>query len=122
MFDHVSFKANDLASSRHFYVEALKPLGVTVVAENESFVMLGSPSGGKFVIASGERAAAPVHLAFAAATRAQVREFHAAALAAGGKDNGAPGLRPKYSATYYGAFVFDPNGNNVEAVCRADGE
>ena len=84
--------------------------------------MMGGATRGKFVIAQGDPAAAPVHVAFEAATRAQVRDFHAAALAAGGSDNGAPGPRPQYSETYYGAFVSDPNGNNIEAVCRAAAE
>lgn len=82
---------------------------------------MGGPTAGKFVIAKGEPASSPVHVAFAAASRGQVRQFHAAALAAGGRDNGAPGLRPQYSATYYGAFVFDGDGNNIEAVCHAAG-
>lgn len=118
MFDHVSLRVTDFAASRRFFTEALRPLGIGVVAGNDSFAMMGGAGQGKFIIAKGERAAGPVHVAFAAATREQVLSFHAAALAAGGTDNGAPGPRPQYSAGYYGAFVFDPDGNNIEAVCR----
>ena len=123
MFDHVGLVTSDFAATRAFFVAALQPLGATVVAGDDTWAMFGgSDIDGKFVVAEGERAAGPIHLAFAAKTREQVRRFHAAALAAGGKDNGAPGLRPQYSATYYGAFVIDPHGNNVEAVCRLAGE
>ncbi len=93
-----------------------------IVVENEHFVTLGGPRHGKFVIAGSDRPNGSVHLALAAATREHVRRFHAAALIAGGNDNGAPGPRPQYSASYYGAFVFDPDGNNIEAVCRSTDE
>lgn len=120
MFDHVSLVASDFTASRTFFVAALAPLGAAVVAGGDTWAMFGgSDLDGKFVVAQGERSAGPIHIAFAAKTREQVRRFHAAALAAGGRDHGAPGLRPQYSATYYGAFVIDPHGNNVEAVCRA---
>ncbi len=121
MYDHVSVKVTDIAASRAFYVDASKTLGVAVIAENDGFLMMGG-DGPKFVIAKGDRATGPVHIALAATTRDAVRRFHAAAVAAGGRDHGAPGLRPNYAPTYYGAFVFDPDGNNIEAVCHADGE
>ncbi len=116
IFDHVGYNVGDFERSKAFYLQALAPLGIGVAAEGEGWAMFGRP--GLWIGALG---AAPtgIHVAFAAADRAQVRAFHAAALAAGGRDNGAPGLRPHYHANYYGAFVFDPDGNNVEAVCHA---
>ncbi len=80
--------------------------------------MVGRPGEGAFWFGSFGAAPGPIHIAFAAASREQVRQFHAAALAAGGQDNGAPGLRPHYHANYYGAFVIGPDGHNLEAVCH----
>ena len=115
MFDHVKFGVRDYAASKAFYLQALEPLGVTVGGE-------GVPSYGIEICGfeTGERTA-PLHIAFVAQTRAQVDAFHRAALAAGGTDNGPPGLRPKYHANYYAAFVIDPDGHNIEAVCHAPG-
>ena len=117
MIDHVGVRTSDQAASRRFFEQALAPLGYEVLMEFEDGQVVGMGIGGKpdFWFSSGE-GSSPIHIAFSAPDRAAVDAFHAAALAAGGEDNGAPGLRPEYHAGYYGAFVFDPDGNNVEAV------
>jgi catechol 2,3-dioxygenase-like lactoylglutathione lyase family enzyme len=116
--DHVSLRAGDLARSRAFYVAALAPLGISVLMENADSIGFGKDRRPQFWLNRSDAPSGPTHIAFIAENRAQVRAFYAAALAAGGKDNGAPGLRPQYHANYYGAFVLDPDGNNAEAVCR----
>ena len=117
MIDHVSVKTSDRQASRRFYERALAPLGYEVLREYHDGQVVGMGIGGKpdFWFSAGE-SSGPIHLAFSASDRAAVDAFHAAALAAGGKDNGAPGLRIEYHAGYYGAFALDPDGNNVEAV------
>ena len=119
IFDHVGYNVADFARSKAFYLQALAPLGFGVAAEGEGWAMFGRPGKPQLWIGAFGAPPSGIHVALAAADRAQVRAFHAAALAAGGRDNGAPGLRPHYHANYYGAFVFDPDGNNVEAVCHA---
>jgi catechol 2,3-dioxygenase-like lactoylglutathione lyase family enzyme len=119
VLDHVGLPAHDVAASRRFYEAALAPLGFAVVMEvpgmpGAGFGLPGKPS---FWVQPGAGAGG-IHLAFHAATRDQVDAFYAAALAAGGTDNGAPGVREHYHPTYYAAFVLDPDGNNVEAVCH----
>ncbi|MFG6485573.1 VOC family protein [Roseateles sp. BYS78W] len=124
MFDHVKFGVSDYSASRAFYLQALAPLGVKAGAE-------GSPAYGIELFVDGhvstlclfqtDEKPAHLHLAFVAQTREQVDAFHRAALAAGGADNGPPGLRPNYHANYYAAFVTDPDGHNIEAVCHAPG-
>lgn len=124
MFDHVKFGVTDYAASKAFYLKALAPLGVVVVAEGAPTygVELCMPGGQvSLCLFQTEEKPAHLHIAFAAETRQQVDAFHRAALAAGARDNGAPGLRPKYGATYYAAFVLDPDGHNIEAVCHAPG-
>lgn len=120
MFDHVKFGVCDFAASRAFYLAALEPLGVTVVREwPPDGVELSQPGGTvSLCFYQSQDKPAPLHLAFAAKTRSQVDAFHRAALAAGGTDNGAPGLRPRYHAAYYAAFVLAPDGHNIEAVCH----
>ena len=128
MLDHIGLAVTDLARSRAFYEAALAPLGITVLqvidaAETESggtAVMMGD-SETFFVFADNEQPGEGTHVAFRAASRAQVDGFYAAAMAAGGKDNGAPGLRAQYHPNYYAPFVFDPDGINVEAVCHLPG-
>jgi catechol 2,3-dioxygenase-like lactoylglutathione lyase family enzyme len=117
MIDHVSLKTSDHPASRRFYEKALAPLGYEVVMEFEDGQVVGMGIAGKpdFWISPGE-SSAPIHLAFSASDRASVDGFHGAALAAGGKDNGGPGLRSEYHPGYYAAFAYDPDGNNVEAV------
>jgi catechol 2,3-dioxygenase-like lactoylglutathione lyase family enzyme len=121
MFDHVKFGASDYAASKAFFLKALEPLGVAVVAEGPpAYGVELSPPGSKssLCICQAEEKPAPLHLAFTAANRRQVEAFHRAALDAGGRDNGAPGLRPHYHATYYAAFVIGPDGHNIEVVCH----
>jgi len=125
MYDHIGFSVADLARSRAFYVAALAPLGYGPVMDvtreqtgGYEGTGFGSPGRPQFWIGTGEQRGGAVHVAFAASDRAAVDAFHRAALAAGGTDNGAPGLRPHYHPHYYGAFVFDPDGHNIEAVCH----
>jgi catechol 2,3-dioxygenase-like lactoylglutathione lyase family enzyme len=113
MFDHVGLRVRDLAASRRFYAAALAPLG-HAVAEGDGFGPPGAP--GLWLHESAETGRG-VHLAFRAASRAGVDAFHAAGLGAGGRDHGAPGPRPDYGPHYYAAFLADPDGNNIEAVC-----
>ena len=118
MFDHVGFNVSDFARSKAFYAAALAPLGLKVLREGEGSAMIGGPNGRLWIGAFGP-AASPIHFAFRAERRADVDAFHKAALAAGGRDNGAPGLRPNYGPTYYAAFVYDPDGHNVEVVTQS---
>ena len=119
LFDHIGFNVTDFPAAKAFLLQALEPLGVAVTMEGEGWAMLGRPNEGNLWFGSFGASPGPVHIAFAAGTREQVRQFHAAALAAGGRDNGAPGLRPHYHPHYYGAFVIGPDGHNFEAVCHA---
>ncbi len=121
MFDHVKFGVSDYAASKAFYLEALEPLGVAVVSEGTPTygVELSAPDGTcSLCLFQTEEKPAHLHLAFTAENRRQVEAFHRAALRAGGKDNGAPGLRQRYHANYYAAFVIGPDGHNIEAVCH----
>ena len=115
VLDHVGLAVSDLAAARAFYAAALEPLGLGVVMEFPGVMALGLPEQPELWMHQGAPSA-PVHIAFHAADRDRVDAFHAAALQAGGTDNGAPGLRPQYHPGYYGAYVLDPDGNNVEAV------
>lgn len=119
ILDHVGFGVSDFAASRAFLVAALAPLGIGVVAEGDGWAMIGRDGKGQFWFGQHGTPPGPIHLAFAAADRAQVRAFHAAALAAGGRDNGGPGIRAQYHPNYYGAFVIGPDGHNFEAVCHS---
>jgi catechol 2,3-dioxygenase-like lactoylglutathione lyase family enzyme len=113
--DHLAIPVRNMTASTRFYAAALAPFGIEMTeVEGAVGFHLGDVD---FFVTEGEPAA-PMHIAFAAPDRATVDAFHAAALAAGGRDNGAPGLRPRYHADYYGAYVFDPDGHNVEAVCH----
>jgi catechol 2,3-dioxygenase-like lactoylglutathione lyase family enzyme len=122
MFDHVSLKVADFDKSLAFYSAALAPLGYEAQHVDRAGKSAGfGPKGNVGLwIAAGEPGAG-VHLAFASPGRSAVSRFYQAALGAGGKDNGPPGLRPDYAATYYAAFAFDPDGNNVEAVAHVAG-
>ena len=123
MFDHVKFGVSDFAASKAFYLKALEPLGVALVAEGEPTygVELASKSKASLCLFQTAEKPAHIHLAFLAESRQQVDAFYRAALAAGGKDNGPPGLRPNYHASYYAAFVIGPDGHNIEAVCHEPG-
>lgn len=124
MIDHIGLTVTDLARSRAFYTAALAPMGISVLMDiteemtggHGAHLGYGRDNNPFFWIGTGGVVARGVHVAFAAPDTAVVDAFHAAALAAGGRDNGAPGLRPQYHPDYYGAFVLDPDGNNIEAV------
>lgn len=122
MFDHVVFGVSDYAASKAFFLKALEPLGVSVALEGPLGVEMSTPNS-KASLCLFQTAEKPayLHLAFTAETRQQVDAFHRAALAAGGKDHGAPGLRPQYHANYYAAFVIGPDGHNIEVVCHEPG-
>ena len=128
MLDHIGFAVADAERSRRFYEQALAPLGIALIMSvtpeqtEAGGTAHGFGSDGKpyFWIGDNERVGEGTHVAFEAESRAIVDAFHEAALAAGGRDNGAPGLRPHYHPNYYGAFVLDPDGINVEAVCHKD--
>lgn len=119
MFDHVGLRVKDLDSSKRFYTAALAPLGLSVQYEDTAFVGFG-PKGAPALWLMSKSEKGGAHVALAAKDRAAVNAFYAAAIEAGGKDNGKPGLRTEYSPNYYGAFVTDPDGNNVEAVCHKE--
>jgi catechol 2,3-dioxygenase-like lactoylglutathione lyase family enzyme len=127
MLDHVGIEVSDYPRSKAFYEAALEPLGISLLMEfAESAAGFGSeteigPKPYFWIHARGRPVVTGTHLAFGARSDDLVDAFHAAALAAGGTDNGAPGPRPIYHPGYYGAFVLDPDGNNVEAVCHTVG-
>jgi catechol 2,3-dioxygenase-like lactoylglutathione lyase family enzyme len=125
MLDHIGLAVSDLAISRRFYVVALAPLSLGIVMEvtqeqTGKYAGAGFGAGNKpfFWIGTGDQRSGPLHVAFTASTRAHVDAFYQAALSAGGRDHGPPGVRAHYHPNYYGAFVLDPDGNNVEAVCH----
>ena len=125
ILDHLSINVRDYARSKAFYEKALAPLGISLVMEFQHFCGFGKDGKPDFWIGAGKmefqtkeqvRILTPVHVCFKATSRTEVDHFHRAALEAGGTDNGAPGLRPLYHPGYYGAFVLDPDGHNIEAV------
>jgi catechol 2,3-dioxygenase-like lactoylglutathione lyase family enzyme len=118
MIDHIIITVSDYEASKAFYLKALKPLGYALVMEFGKAGGFGTEGMPDFWVREAEPVNPAVHVAFASPDRSTVDAFHEAALEAGGEDNGAPGLRPHYHADYYGAFVFDPDGNNIEAVCH----
>jgi catechol 2,3-dioxygenase-like lactoylglutathione lyase family enzyme len=127
MIDHVGFPVSDFARSKAFYEAALAPLGYVLVMEiGADRTEAGAPAAGfgssgkpDFWIGGEGNLGKPIHVAVQSKDRAGVDAFYKAALGAGGKDNGPPGLRPQYHANYYGAFVLDPDGHNIEAVCHS---
>jgi catechol 2,3-dioxygenase-like lactoylglutathione lyase family enzyme len=119
MLDHVTLGVSDITRSKAFYDAALRPLGIErLYAEGESFAGYGENSKAFFWIGSRDAMPTGSHVAFTASGREAVDEFYMAAIKAGGRDNGKPGLRPRYHANYYGAFILDPDGHNIEAVCH----
>lgn len=125
MLDHTGVAVTDFPRSKAFYQAALAPIGYALIMEFPASVTgsvdvagFGEPPQPDFWISAGSANKPPIHVAFRVRSRALVDAFHQAALAAGGRDNGAPGLRPHYHANYYGAFVLDPDGHNIEAVCH----
>lgn len=124
MIDHIGFPVSDYARAKAFYAKALAPLGYTLIMEEQQnkndapAAGFGRDGKADFWIGGEGGLSKPLHVAIVADERAVVDAFHAAALAAGGVDNGAPGIRAHYHPNYYGAFVLDPDGHNIEAVCR----
>jgi len=125
MIDHTGVAVSDIAASKAFYTAALAPIGYLLICEFPAAItghadVAGFGEAGKpdFWISRGQPNKPPIHIAFRVTSRAAVDAFHAAALAAGGTDNGAPGIRAHYHPNYYGAFVLDPDGHNIEAVCH----
>jgi catechol 2,3-dioxygenase-like lactoylglutathione lyase family enzyme len=118
VIDHVGLGVSDLEPSRAFYEQALAPLGYQVLIERDGSLGFGRDGKPDFFIHVNRPLSGPTHVAIASPDRATVDAFYAAGLAAGGRDNGPPGLRPQYHQHYYGAFVLDPDGNNLEAVCH----
>ena len=121
ILDHVGIKVSDFDRSKAFYRETLGTLGIELLADftfgDEKVAGFGKEHA-NFWISNGRQTRGEAHVAFTAASRAEVAAFYSVALSMGGRDNGAPGLRPHYHPNYYGAFVFDPDGNNIEAVCH----
>jgi catechol 2,3-dioxygenase-like lactoylglutathione lyase family enzyme len=123
VIDHLTVGVSDIEASRSFYARALEPLGFRQIgpwSEAGRGYAFGLEQANDFAISDKYEPGGQLHIAFAADTREQVDAFHEAALAAGGRDNGSPGPRPEYSGHYYGAFVLDPDGHNVEAVCHEE--
>ena len=124
MIDHTGLNVSDYGRSKSFYLAALGPLGYQLIKElpanlaPEGAVGLGVPPKSDFWIAGGRPQSPPLHVAFRAASRAAVDAFYRAAISAGGRDNGPPGIRAHYHPNYYGAYVLDPDGHNIEAVCH----
>ena len=119
MFDHIAFPVADLAVARAFYVAALAPLDIGVAADYGEVIGIGREGRPQLWISASEKPVGRLHLAFSAKNREEVRAFHEAALNAGAADNGGPGLRLNYHPNYYGAFVIDPSGHNIEVVCHS---
>ena len=117
-YAHVGFAVKNLQKSKGFYTAALATLGLSLLREKTESVHFGEDGKTLFYIHTRSTPPGPFHIAFEAKSRGQVDEFYKAALAAGGKDNGAPGIRENYSPTYYAVFVIDPDGHNIEALCR----
>ncbi len=119
MLDHIGIDVSNYPLAKQFYLAALAPLGYTVLVEYGDTAGFGANGSADFWISQGVATQPIVHVAFQCQQRAQVDSFYAAALQAGGKDNGPPGIREDYAPSYYAAFVFDPDGHNIEAVCHA---
>jgi catechol 2,3-dioxygenase-like lactoylglutathione lyase family enzyme len=119
VIDHTSVNVANIAKSKAFYRAALAPLGYQMLMEFEQAAGFGIAPKPDFWIGEGAPNVPPIHIALSAQTRAHVDAFYKAAIAAGGRDNGPPGVRAHYHPNYYGAFVLDPDGHNIEAVCHA---
>lgn len=119
IIDHIGIAVSNPEASKAFFRKALAPLDIAPVMETHGWIGFGRDGKPDFWFGGGAEAQRPMHLAFKADTREQVRKFYEAALAAGAVDNGPPGLRLHYHSNYYGAFVIGPDGHNIEAVCHA---
>jgi len=120
LFDHIVFGVSDYAESKTFFLKALAPIGITVLAEGPPGIELSADGKSSLCIRPNGEKPPNLHLAFVAEHRTQVDAFYHAALKAGATDNGAPGIRPKYSGQYYAAFVIGPDGHNIEMVCHKE--
>ncbi len=125
MMDHIGLAVADFERSKSFFINALAPLDITLLMEvtaeqtgGDAHAGFGAERKPFFWIGNGTKPTSGVHVAFTAKSRSQVDAFHQAAMTAGGRDNGPPGLRPQYHPNYYGAFILDADGNNIEAVCH----
>lgn len=118
IIDHVGLRVSNFEKSKEFYIRSLEPLGISLLCEEDGNVGFGKHEADPFWIGPNTAPSQRTHIAFKAETRSQVDKFYEAAIAAGGIDNGPPGLRKNYHADYYAAFIIDPDGNNIEAVCR----
>jgi catechol 2,3-dioxygenase-like lactoylglutathione lyase family enzyme len=125
MMDHIGLAVADFERSKSFFINALAPLDITLLMEvtaeqtgGDAHAGFGAERKAFFWIGNGKKPTSGVHVAFTAQSRSQVDAFHRAALTAGGRDNGPPGLRPQYHPNYYGAFILDADGNNIEALCH----
>ncbi|MFO1415153.1 MAG: VOC family protein [Burkholderiales bacterium] len=118
VFDHIGMNVSNFPAARAFFTRALAPLGIGITMEGDGWAMVGRQGEGNMWFGSFGPNPGPIHIAFSAKTREEVRRFHDAAIAAGGKDNGPPGIRAQYHPNYYGAFVIGPDGHNLEAVCH----
>jgi len=118
IIDHIGLNVTNPLKSKEFYSKALAPLGISLIMEFGNHLGYGAKGKPDFWITSKEEISTPIHVAFVAENREAVDAFYEAALSAGGKDNGTPGIRELYHPNYYGAFVLDPDGNNIEAVCH----
>jgi catechol 2,3-dioxygenase-like lactoylglutathione lyase family enzyme len=118
ILDHIGFSVSNYEKSKEFFGKALAPIGVTLISETHGWAGFGRNGKPELWFGAGEQPQHPMHLAFLAESREQVRQFYAAALAAGAQDNGPPGIRAHYHPNYYGAFVIGPDGHNIEAVCH----
>jgi|SRR6185312_16353897 len=120
MFDHIGIKVRDLSASTRFYRAALVPLGFVFDSGDATYSGFGPSGAAALWLYQAEQTSAATHIALVAPTRAAVDRFYAAGIEAGGRDNGKPGVRTSYSPTYYAAFLIDPDGNNLEAVCMKE--
>ena len=118
IIDHIGIAISDYDQSIEFYSKALAPLDIELIAEDQGWAGFGKNEKPDFWFGIDDNIQPPMHIAFVAESREKVNQFYAAAIAAGAKDNGKPGLRKMYHPNYYGAFVIDPDGHNIEAVCH----
>jgi len=120
IIDHIELTISDYEKSKEFYSMALAPLNIKLIEEVEGWAGFGRNEKPDFWFGTDENIQSPMHIAFSAGSREEVNKFYEAAISAGAKDNGKPGIREIYHSNYYGAFVIDPDGHNIEAVCHKE--
>ncbi|MFT5114278.1 MAG: catechol 2,3-dioxygenase-like lactoylglutathione lyase family enzyme [Parasphingorhabdus sp.] len=120
LIDHIGVAISDYERSKEFYLKALAPLNIGLVVEIQGWAGFGGNGKTDFWFGPDDTVQSPMHIAFVAESREKVEQFYTAAIAAGARDNGKPGVRPEYHRNYYGAFVIDPDGHNIEAVCHQE--